>query len=165
MTRILIADDQPMIRTALSQLISRAGEDWELCGAADNGRAAVEQATELKPDLVVLDMQMPQMDGISAGRAIRASFSEMPILIYTMFDAAALEPAARQAGLQGVVQKSKGAEILHAIRDVLSGKIVFSGAATAEEVPQRPASDPASTQADATSYVRPRSSLSCSITR
>jgi DNA-binding NarL/FixJ family response regulator len=122
MTRILIADDQPIVRSALGNLIGRAGEDWQLCGAADNGRAAVEQAVALKPDLVVLDMRMPQMDGISAGRAIRAILPGTPVLIYTLFDAEELERTVREAGLQGVVQKSKGAAILQAIRDALSGK-------------------------------------------
>lgn len=137
MPRILIADDQPIVRTALGNLIGRAREDWQLCGAADNGRAAVDQAAALKPDLVVLDMQMPQMDGISAGRAIRALLPGTAVLIYTMFDAAALEPAVREAGLQGVVQKSKGAEIIGAIREALSGKTVFADTTTAEEVPDR----------------------------
>jgi DNA-binding NarL/FixJ family response regulator len=137
MPRILIADDQPIVRTALGNLLGRAREDWQLCGAADNGRAAVDQAAALKPDLVVLDMQMPQRDGISAGRAIRALLPGTAVLIYTMFDAAALEPAVREAGLQGVVQKSKGAEILGAIREALSGKTVFADATTAEEGPDR----------------------------
>jgi len=139
MTRILIADDQPIVRVALGNLIGRARDDWQLCGAAENGRAAVEQAKVLKPDVVVLDMQMPQMDGISAGRAIRAILPDTPVLIYTMFDSASLEPIAREAGLQGVVQKSRGAEILEAIREALSGKVIFAGEAGADEVRGRPA--------------------------
>jgi DNA-binding NarL/FixJ family response regulator len=146
MPRILIADDQPIVRAALGNLIGRARQDWQLCGAAENGRAAVEQAAALKPDLVVLDMQMPQMDGISAGRAIRAILPDTPVLIYTMFDAATLAPAVRQAGLQGVVQKSKGVEILRAIREALSGETVFADAATADQVRERTASNAVSTQ-------------------
>ena len=130
MTRILIADDQPDVRAALGHLIGKADENWQLCGAAENGRAAVEQAAALKPDLVVLDMRMPQMDGISAGRAIRAILPSTPVLIYTLFEAAALERSVREAGLQGVVQKSKGIAILQAIRDALSGKTISNGAAT-----------------------------------
>jgi DNA-binding NarL/FixJ family response regulator len=146
MTRILIADDQPIIRTALGNLIGKSGEDWQLCGVADNGRAAVEQAAALKPDLVVLDMRMPQMDGIAAGRAIRAILPSTPVLIYTLFDAASLERTAREAGLQGVVQKSRGAEILQAIREALRGNTVFGTGTTAKDAPDGSAAIPASGQ-------------------
>lgn len=146
MVRILIADDQEIIRSAIARLIRKSGEDWEICGAVDNGQAAIEQAACLKPDLVILDFRMPELDGISAGRALREILPNTPILIYTWLDASAIEGAVREAGLQAVVQKSDGGAILWAIRDVLAGKDVFEsqsspGEATIKEMPVSAISD------------------------
>lgn len=127
MARILIADDQPIVRKALAELIRKSGESWEVCAQADNGAAAVEQAIRWTPDLVILDLRMPQRNGISAGHAIRERLPGTPVLIWTWLDVFAMEGPVREAGLQGIVQKSDGAAILLAIRDALASKTVFPG--------------------------------------
>jgi len=134
MARILIADDQPIVRAAIVKVIAGSGEDWEVCGVVDNGESAIEETVRLKPDLVILDLRMPRRNGISAGREIRKIFPEVPVLIYTWADAAVTEGVVRDAGLQGVVEKSNGGAILMAIRDVLAGKTVFSSGSTAADV-------------------------------
>ncbi|MGA9884899.1 MAG: response regulator transcription factor [Candidatus Acidiferrales bacterium] len=152
---ILVADDQGMVRSAIERLISRSGEDWEICGAVDNGRAAVEAAASLKPDLVILDVRMPKLNGISAGQAIREMLPGTPVLIYTWLDPSVAEGAVRDAGLQGVVQKSDGRAILRAIRDILAGKTAFSAQTSAGEPAPQPTSRP-NTSGDA----RPAEALS-----
>ncbi len=144
-----------MVRSAIERLINKSGEDWEICGAVDNGEAAVEVAASLKPDLVILDVRMPKLNGISAGRAIREILPGTPVLIYTWLDPAAAEGAVQDAGLQGVVQKSDGRAILRAIRDILAGKTAFSAQMLAGEPAPQPMSRP-NTSDDG----RPREALS-----
>ncbi|MGH9737683.1 MAG: response regulator [Candidatus Acidiferrales bacterium] len=154
MVHILIADDQAIVRSAIERLINKSGEDWEICGAVDNGQAAVEIAASLKPDLVILDVRMSKLNGISAGRAIREILPGTPVLIYTWLDPAAAEGAVRDAGLQGVVQKSDGRAILRAIRDVLAGKTVFSD----QTLPGEPT--PQTTRSNVSGDGRPTEALS-----
>ena len=70
MTRILIADDSPHVRRALRNLVEEHDENWEVCGEATDGRQAVQRATETNPDLIVIDFQMPIMDGLHAATEI-----------------------------------------------------------------------------------------------
>ena len=118
--RILVADDHQATRLAITSLIRNSGQDWEICGEAEDGQAAVDKAAELKPDLLIIDLMMPQRDGISAGRALRAHLPAVPILLYTLWVSDALEAEARQAGLTAVVQKSNGRALLSAIREALT---------------------------------------------
>lgn len=114
--RILIADDSQIARSGISLLIRLSNEPWEVCGEAENGQAAVEQAGQLLPDLVILDMIMPRMDGIAAGRKIRALLPEVPIILYSLLDTEPLEPMAIQAGIDRVVNKSDVRGLVAAIR-------------------------------------------------
>jgi DNA-binding NarL/FixJ family response regulator len=118
-SRILLADDHDGVRAALSRLIRRSSDDWDICGEAGNGRSAVEKAIALRPDLVVLDLLMPQLDGISAARKIHSVLPDMPIVLATLFPSAALAASARDAGIQAVVQKSDAQDLIPAIRRAL----------------------------------------------
>jgi len=80
--RILIADDHSDLREILKVLLeTQAG--WQVCGAATNGLEAVQQAAELKPDIIILDLSMPEMDGLQAASLISSASPEVPILLYT----------------------------------------------------------------------------------
>lgn len=119
--RILIADDSAIARSGISLLIGLCHEPWEICGEAENGQAAVEQAEALHPDVVILDMMMPQMDGIAAGRKIRTLLPDVPIIVYTLLEAEPLEPLAARAGIDRVVSKTDARALVAAIRTALRG--------------------------------------------
>jgi DNA-binding NarL/FixJ family response regulator len=113
--RVLIADDNEQVRSAISDIIRDEG--LEVCGSFADGKTAVDKAAELKPDMVILDFQMPQRDGISAGRAIHAFLPNVPLLLYTMFATVpSLENEAKKLGFQAVVQKGDTAGLIAAIR-------------------------------------------------
>ncbi len=120
--RILIADDHKSAREAVADLIQSLGEDWQVCWKAENGRAAVKIATEAKPDLVILDIRMPDMDGIRAGREIHKRDPQLPILFYSLFATPDMDSAARKEGFQGAVAKPDTAGLLEAIRRILEPK-------------------------------------------
>lgn len=121
MVRILIADDRELVRTTIAQLLRRADPNWSVCGEAADGIEAVRQAVELSPDLIVLDVAMPRMDGVSATREIRALLPDIPILLYTFYSLPHLDAAAKQAGANGVVQKGDSRTLIAEIRRLLAG--------------------------------------------
>jgi two-component system chemotaxis response regulator CheY len=82
MARILIADDSAPSRMALRSLLR--GNGWEVCGEAGDGLSAVEKAAILKPDLVILDYRMPNLDGLQAGQAIHIADPTLPLLLFTL---------------------------------------------------------------------------------
>ena len=83
--RILIADDSPTVRTGL-KLLLQFHDDWTVCGEADNGHDAVKKAAQLQPDVILLDISMPAMDGLSAAELIRRDSPNAEILIVTHFE-------------------------------------------------------------------------------
>jgi CheY-like chemotaxis protein len=120
-SRILIADDNGGARSALADIIRSAGENWAIC-EADDGLSAVKLASEQKPDLVILDVRMPRVDGMRAAREIRALHPDVPILFYTILANPTLEAAALSAGFQGVIEKPDRTALLSAIRKHLPSK-------------------------------------------
>jgi DNA-binding NarL/FixJ family response regulator len=103
--RILIADDQPYIRRAVRALLeSRPG--WEVCGEASDGREAIRKTDELQPDIIVMDMFMPNLNGLEATREIYGAHRDAKVLILTLHDLPDLSRAARDAGAKGLVLKS-----------------------------------------------------------
>lgn len=119
--RVLIADDNDAVRSEISEIIRREG--WIVCGSFSDGQSAVARAAELKPDVVILDLQMPQRDGLSAGCAIRAFLPNVPLLVYTLFASPYLETEAKRLGFRGVIQKGNTAALTSAIRSALSGAV------------------------------------------
>ena len=120
MVRVFIADDRDFVRSTLREVIRQADADWEVCGEAANGLEAIEKAVELAPDLIILDVAMPLLDGIGAAKAIRAKLSDVPILMYTFMPSEYLELQAKQAGAQAVVQKGNLRALVTEIRRVLA---------------------------------------------
>jgi DNA-binding NarL/FixJ family response regulator len=124
--RILIADDHEVVRKGVCSLLeSRAGV--KVCGEATNGQEAVDLATELIPDLVVLDVTMPVLDGFSAARKIKQLLPAMPILMLSMHAGPEMVRAAKAAGAQGFVTKTDVAgTLLNAVDVVLRGEAFFT---------------------------------------
>jgi DNA-binding NarL/FixJ family response regulator len=124
--RILIADDHEVVRKGVCSLLeSRA--DLKVCGEATNGQEAVELARQLDPDLVVLDVTMPVMDGFSAARKIKQLLPAIPILMLSMHAGLEMVRAAKAAGAQGFVTKTDVAgTLLKAVDVVLQGETFFT---------------------------------------
>jgi DNA-binding NarL/FixJ family response regulator len=108
---LLIADDHTLVREGLRRVLA-ARPDWEICGEADNGREAVALALRLKPDLVILDFAMPELNGLEATRQIRAALPRTEVLMLTMHDADSLVPEALAAGARGFLLKSDAGHAL-----------------------------------------------------
>ncbi|HEY1262106.1 MAG TPA: response regulator transcription factor [Terriglobales bacterium] len=109
--RVLIVDDQESIRRALRSLL-RSDPVFELCGEAANGREAVEKALELDPEVVLMDVSMPELDGLEATRRIRKVLPETEVLIFTQHEPAQAARAAKEAGARGFLAKSKASHDL-----------------------------------------------------
>jgi DNA-binding NarL/FixJ family response regulator len=109
--RILVADDHALVRQGLRTLLE-ARPGWAVCGEAVTGRGAIEKAQELQPDIIVLDIHMPETDGLQAARVIRAANPRSEILILTVDDSDDAVRDASEAGAQGIVMKSAAADDL-----------------------------------------------------
>lgn len=116
--RILIADDHEVVRRGIAAQIAQHPE-WEVVAEATNGRDAVELALQLKPDLTVLDLTMPELNGLAAASRIVAGFAEARILILTVHDSEQLVREVLAAGAQGYVLKSDAGRILMAALETL----------------------------------------------
>lgn len=126
--RILIADDHPVFRFGLRALLE-AEEDTEVVAEATTGTDAVALAAELEPDVILMDLNMPDLNGLEATRRILENNPETGILVITMFDDDSVI-AAMRAGARGYILKgAEGAETLRAIRAVAHGEAIFSPAA------------------------------------
>jgi YesN/AraC family two-component response regulator len=104
--KILIVDDNAIIRQALCNVFT-AEADFDICGQAKNGREAIEKAQELQPDLVVMDLSMPVMNGIEAARVLKRMMPRMPLTIFSEYSDVFSEREAQFAGVSALVHKSK----------------------------------------------------------
>jgi DNA-binding NarL/FixJ family response regulator len=127
--RVLIADDHAAVRGLLRVLLENH-PGWQVCGEAENGFEAVEKASQLKPDLIILDLAMPVMDGLHAAREISSASPTVSILMHTSHSSPALDSEAKKAGVQQVVSKRDGNDLLRAIDALMSGKASGEMAAT-----------------------------------
>ena len=126
--RILIADDHPLFRDGLRALLA-AEPGFEFAGEASTGDEAIALAATVQPDVIIMDIQMPELNGIEATRRIVHASPHIGILIMTMFDDDPSVFAAMRAGARGYLLKGvKHAEMLRAIRAVGSGEAIFSPA-------------------------------------
>ena len=108
---VLIADDHAATRQALCSLFS-SQEDFEVCGDAENGLEAVEIAQVLRPDLIVLDLSMPVMDGITAARALRQLMPAVPIIVFSEYSDVLSDREARSEGISALVSKAEPVSVL-----------------------------------------------------
>jgi DNA-binding NarL/FixJ family response regulator len=130
--RVLIADDQVLIRSGFAALIGSA-DDIEVVAEAGDGEEALRLATELRPDVVLMDIRMPGMDGLAASRAITGSpdLADVRVIVLTTFEADEYVLAALRSGASGFLGKSvEPEELLDAIRVVARGEALLSPRAT-----------------------------------
>ena len=104
MPRVLIVDDHAFIRRGI-QSILRAFPEWELCGEADNGNEAIRLADVLKPEVIIMDVSMPGLNGIEATRTIHGNNPGIKIILLTLHESADLVRSAFRAGAQGYLLK------------------------------------------------------------
>lgn len=123
--RVMVADDHPAFRTGLRQMLSGIA-DLELVGEADDGLAAVALAAQLQPDVVLMDLRMPGIDGIEATRRLLRVDPKVGVVVLTMFEDDDSVFAAMRAGARGYLLKgSEQDDILRAVRCIAAGDAIF----------------------------------------
>jgi DNA-binding NarL/FixJ family response regulator len=128
--RVLIADDQMMVREGFSVLLN-AMPDIEVAGEAVNGREAVEKVRELRPDVVLMDIRMPELNGIEATREIVAADGAAKVLVLTTFDLDEYVYQALRAGASGFLLKDASArQLADGVRVVASGEALLAPSVT-----------------------------------
>src|SRR5919107_1249976 len=131
--RVLIADDHPLFREGMRGRLDRVA-DVAVVGEAASGDEAVELAHKLEPDVILMDIKMPGLNGIEATREIQQASPQIGVLVLTMFEDDDSVFAAMRAGARGYLLKDSGGEgVVHAIRAVASGEAVF-GPGVAERI-------------------------------
>jgi DNA-binding NarL/FixJ family response regulator len=109
--KVLIVDDNDYVRKSVRWTIEH-DLDWQVCGEASNGLEGISAAAQMKPDVIVLDLSMPVMNGIEAARQLKKLIPSTHLLMFTSFDTPILQEAARQVGIEEFVPKSGGAIVL-----------------------------------------------------
>ena len=112
--QILIVDDKPHVRSGIRMLLQRH-EDWTICGEASDGVEAVQKAAELQPDVILLDISMPKMDGLTALPLIREKSPESQIIVLTLHESLDTARAASRVGAHAYITKSLMNELLPAL--------------------------------------------------
>jgi DNA-binding NarL/FixJ family response regulator len=127
-TRILIAEDRESMRTALKAIFVMR-PNWVVCGEAQDAKEVVAKATELHPDLIVMDFKMHHSDGLTAASDILRLMPAIPIVMFTLYKTAELEVAAKMVGIRCVVGKEDGVRtLLRAIETELKSQSQVRGA-------------------------------------
>ncbi len=125
--RIILADDHCIVRQGIRALLEGAG--FEVAGEAADGQEAIRLVDTLEPDVVILDLMMPMLNGLDAGRQIRQRHASIPILLLTMHTEEHHVAAALRAGIKAYVLKTQAAEdLVRAIREVVRGHVFLSAA-------------------------------------
>jgi DNA-binding NarL/FixJ family response regulator len=108
--RILIVDDCKTTRRIL-RVIARS-RDWTVCGEADSGRAGIREFQRVKPDIVLIDLAMPDINGIEAAKRMSVLNPGVPLILFTVLNADGLEEAAREAGISSIVSKAQAWDLI-----------------------------------------------------
>jgi two-component system, NarL family, response regulator NreC len=124
--KVLVADDHEVMRTGVRALIEQE-PGWQVCGTATNGQEAVEVARKLKPDVVVLDMTMPELDGLEALREIKHALPNTEVVIFSAYHSEEVIEQLFDAGAKSYIQKSDGSRhLVAAIKSLAEHKPFFT---------------------------------------
>ena len=125
---ILIVDDSPLIRRSLRTVFEQQ-PDWAVCGEAEDSYEGIAKAKILQPDLIVIDLAMPRLNGISASRMLKKLVPATPIVMFTAFTNPCFRKAAFAAGLDAFVDKSEGTtSLVRSIQRLLSSELPIRSA-------------------------------------
>jgi DNA-binding NarL/FixJ family response regulator len=119
--RFLIVDDSELVRQGLRTVL-QANPSWEVCGEAADGASGVEMLKTLQPDVVILDFQMPGMNGLETARRMTVVAPKVPILMFTQHASSELEQHAREVGIRSVVSKTNAFRMVGIIETLLEEK-------------------------------------------
>jgi len=133
MTRVLIVDDHAFIRRGI-QAILNSSPEFDFCGEADNGIAAIRLSADLQPDIIVMDVSMPGLNGLEATRVIREANPNIKVLLLTLHESGEILRSAFQVGAQGYLMKSEtDHELLRALRMLVAEQVYISPKADAHD--------------------------------
>ncbi len=118
--KVLVVDDSPAVRRAVRMLLER-NDSFEVCGEAENGREAIEKTAELRPELIIIDLSMPVLNGLDAVRGIRRIKPEVPIILFSTFSDVLMQEEAHSAGISALVSKAEPGKLVN-IALILAGR-------------------------------------------
>jgi len=127
-TRFLVVDDSELVRKSLRTVL-QANPEWEICGEAPDGESGVELFRELQPNIVILDFQMPGINGIETARRMSEIAPAVPIVLFTQHASTDLEKHAKEAGIRSVVSKTNAFPMVGMIEALLGPSDSDSAAA------------------------------------
>jgi two-component system chemotaxis response regulator CheY len=116
--RILIIDDSETTRRILRAIV--LSRDWKVCGEAETGRIGIAKFQELNPDLVLIDLAMPDINGIEAAKRMSTLNPRVPLILFTVLDLDGLEKAATEAGICAIVSKAQAWNLIKTIETAVS---------------------------------------------
>jgi DNA-binding NarL/FixJ family response regulator len=122
--RILVVDDNPSVRRYLRGVLEQH-DNWQVCDEARNGREAIDRYRKIQPDVIVLDFQMPEMNGLDAARTIAQRSPEIPILIVTLYLSRQLSEEARKVGARGACAKTDVSSVVDGVGALLRQETYF----------------------------------------
>jgi DNA-binding NarL/FixJ family response regulator len=117
--RILIVDDCETTRRIL-RVIARS-RDWTVCGEAESGRSGIREFQRVKPDVVLIDLAMPDINGIEAAKRMSVLNPKVPLILFTVLDAEGLQDAAQEAGISSIVSKAQAWDLIGAVETTAQG--------------------------------------------
>jgi two-component system chemotaxis response regulator CheY len=118
--RVLIVDDSDTIRRMLGTILR--SRRWTVCGEAENGQSGVQKFHQLKPDVVLLDLSMPDITGIEAAKLMSAIDPTVPLILFTILEIEGIENAAREAGIRAIVPKIEAWNLIGSIESLVAEK-------------------------------------------
>jgi two-component system chemotaxis response regulator CheY len=116
--RVLIVDDSETTRRILKMIIR--SREWTVCGEAEDGHSGVKQFRKLKPDVVLLDLAMPDIDGIETAKLMSRADPKIPLILFTILEIDGIERAAKEAGISAIVPKNEAWNLIGSIEDLVS---------------------------------------------